>query len=421
MKILSITTQKPHSTGSGIYLTELVRSFARDGHRQAVVAGLYRDDETHFPAEVSFFPVFYTHHGETPADIPYPVLGMSDIMPYEATRYNELTDAMAEELREAFTSQIRSAVDALDPDLILCHHLYLLTSMVKEIAGDRPVFGLSHGSDLRQFSNCPFHRDAIAAGIRQLDGIFALHEAQAEQITELFSYPSEKITVVGSGYNAQRFTPEGRISHGEVRELIYAGKLSREKGLFPLFDALTELSEDSSLPPFRLSLAGGCRDDEIRARLTGQEDAPLTPGALPNLPFPARYLGILTQPELADSFRQSDLFVLPSYYEGLPLVLIEAMACGVRPVCTDLPGVRPWIDSVTEGGHPLYVTPPQMLRPGVPEESAIPTFRSALRDALHEALCAPHSAEPADTSRASWDGVAATLLARFAEIFIQTT
>ena len=41
---------------------------------------------------------------------------------------------------------------------------------------------------------------------------------------------------------------------------------------------------------------------------------------------------------------QSDVFVLPSFYEGLPLVIIEALACGTYVICTDLPGIRNWID-----------------------------------------------------------------------------
>ncbi len=51
MKILSITAQKPHSTGSGVYLTGLVKGFAALGHEQAVVAGVYEEDEMHFPED----------------------------------------------------------------------------------------------------------------------------------------------------------------------------------------------------------------------------------------------------------------------------------------------------------------------------------------------------------------------------------
>ena len=52
MRILSITAQKPHSTGSGTYMTELVRSWARAGHSQAVVCGIYPDDTVDFPEGV---------------------------------------------------------------------------------------------------------------------------------------------------------------------------------------------------------------------------------------------------------------------------------------------------------------------------------------------------------------------------------
>jgi len=41
MRILSITAQKPHSTGSGVYLTETVRGFKELGHTQAVIAGSF--------------------------------------------------------------------------------------------------------------------------------------------------------------------------------------------------------------------------------------------------------------------------------------------------------------------------------------------------------------------------------------------
>ena len=41
MRILNITAQKPDSTGSGIYLSELVRELEKEGHTQAVIAGVY--------------------------------------------------------------------------------------------------------------------------------------------------------------------------------------------------------------------------------------------------------------------------------------------------------------------------------------------------------------------------------------------
>ena len=60
MRILSITAQKPHSTGSGVYLTELVRNWQEMGCVQAVVAGIYEEDYADFPEDVTFYPVLKT-------------------------------------------------------------------------------------------------------------------------------------------------------------------------------------------------------------------------------------------------------------------------------------------------------------------------------------------------------------------------
>ena len=54
MRILSIIAQKPMSTGSGIYLTELVRVMAEQGHTQGVVAGVYKEDVVNLPDLRSF-------------------------------------------------------------------------------------------------------------------------------------------------------------------------------------------------------------------------------------------------------------------------------------------------------------------------------------------------------------------------------
>ena len=54
MKILSVTAQKPNSTGSGIYLTELVKAMDEEGHEQAVVAGINREDAIELPDRVGF-------------------------------------------------------------------------------------------------------------------------------------------------------------------------------------------------------------------------------------------------------------------------------------------------------------------------------------------------------------------------------
>ena len=481
MKILSITAQKPHSTGSGTYLTELVKAFDRMGHQQAVVCGIYPDDPVDFPEGVGCYPVFFSKEPgvsdkqepdllaapckipragtaasrkgpqagaavsyTSPAGrfgaLPFPIVGMSDIMPYESTRYRDLTPGMISQFEEAFigtggkkgsvetdgaagqegsvekdgaagqegsagnAGAVRRAIEDLDPDLIICHHLFLLTALVRKHFPEKRIIGISHGTDLRQMVNCDNLRELVRPHIAGLDMALALHEEQRSQIMELFGFDGSKAAVIGSGYNDMLFNTEGRIERrpGEPVRICYAGKISRPKGVPEMLKALSMLADESEVPPFELTMAGGCQDDVLKDMM---EDLP---------PW-ADWLGQIPQPALAELLRRTDIFVLPSYFEGLPLVLIEAMASGAVPVGTDLPGVRPWI--LANVGHPnvIYADMPEMKSIDEPTDAGRDAFTIDLAAVLKEAMLGFESgALPGvlpDTSAITWDGLARRLLA----------
>ena len=402
MKILSITAQKPHSTGSGTYLTELVRAFGRMGHEQAVVCGIYPDDRISFPEEVACCPVYFSN-SSVRGSVPYPIVGMSDIMPYESTRYRDMTPEMTDEFRRAFTGAVGRAVDLLDPDLIICHHLFLLTALVRKHFPGRVICGISHGTDLRQMVNCPHLAETVRPEIARLDRAFALHDDQAGQIRDIFGMDPARVDVIGSGYNAGMFNTEGRKpyeSGGPVR-LCYAGKISRPKGVPELLKALSMLDADPDVPEFRLTMAGGCQDEALA-------------GALDSLPPYAVHLGQIPQEQLAALMKSSDIFILPSFFEGLPLVLIEAMASGALPVSTDLPGVREWIDANTGGPNVRYVPMPEMKSIDEPEDSARAGFTgelaSVIAGAIRDISSGAAPGELPDTSSITWDSLASKLL-----------
>ena len=128
MRILCISAQKPDSTGSGVYLAETVRSMIAQGHEVAVIAGIDRDDVPQLPAGAEFFPVRFRMDA-----LPFPVCGMSDVMPYEATRYRDMTPDMVDAFRSAFAQRIREVLLAFKPDAVICHHLYLVCSVAAEV------------------------------------------------------------------------------------------------------------------------------------------------------------------------------------------------------------------------------------------------------------------------------------------------
>ena len=469
MKILSISTQKPHSTGSGTYLSELVRSFERMGYEQAVVAGIYPSDAVEFPKSVKFYPVYYTppevsesknnalrtltfrtnalgtsvsentseidNAGSfSPRDtsvptIHFPVLGMSDTMPYPSTRYAELTASQLQELEAAFTAVVAHAIQDLQPDIILCHHLFLLTAILRKNFPSERIYGLCHGSDLRQMYNLmnedagygknTFTAAEISGAIQKLDQIFALHKEQKQQIMKYFSVPSEQVTVIGTGYNDSIFCPvskDNKEDFGKSSDsnkpfrFIFAGKICREKGIAELLQALQLLKQEiGNSATFELHLAGGCKDSVIESMLTHQS---LTPGWLHSYDYPICYHGLLNQNELADLYRHCDAFVLPSYYEGLPLVLIEAMACGLSTLCNDLPGVQSWLSEEIPHCNTIFVSLPRMKSADQPEADDLPDYIFRLKEALKElwVSTARNGSPRPDTSGATWDAVAKRIL-----------
>lgn len=429
MKILSITAQKPHSTGSGTYMTELVRAFHRMGHTQAVVCGIFPYDTIDFPEDVACYPVFFKDTGSSgkqhadegsPASdalfasckrasrpslntLPFPVVGMSDIMPYTSTRYRDLTPEMISQFEEAFIDAAGRAIADLDPDLIICHHLFLLTALVRKHFPDRKIAGISHGTDLRQMINCDNLRDLVRPHIKELDAALALHTEQRKQITDIFGMDESRVSVIGSGYNNKLFNTEGRICRtaGDPLRISYAGKISRPKGVPEMLAALEMLAADPDVPDFELTMAGGCQDEALKEKL----------GALP--PW-AEWIGQIPQPALAELLRRTDIFILPSYFEGLPLVLIEAMSSGAVPVGTDLPGIKNWIDANVCGSNAIFVPMPQMKSIDEPTDAGRSAFIGDLAAVLRQTIAGFTSGElPGplpDTSSITWDGLASRLL-----------
>lgn len=398
MRILSITAQKPSSTGSGVYLTEVVKALDMEGHQQAVVAGITHDDAPVFPAGTAFYPVYY----ET-EELPFPVAGMSDEMPYRSTRYCDFTDAMTRQFREAFLSVIQKAVEELDPDLILCHHLYLLTAMVTENFPDRKVCGFCHNTDLRQMEKNPVNREWIRKRIPLLDKIFVPQRPQAEKTESIYGVDPDKIITVGMGYNDGIFCidPEARAEK-ERREtvqnsrklLVFAGKIAEKKGVMSLIRALDLLD----LPEDRLEvvLAGGAGNrEEYRTIVSMAEQCR----------YPVRFPGRMDQRDLAALYNRADVFVLPSFFDGIPLVVIEALACGDRVVVSRLPGIDSWLSENAPGADVRLVDLPTMRNADEPEPAELPRFEKDLADALNASLCSPLT-DPADVSRISWRNLA---------------
>ncbi len=91
--------------------------------------------------------------------------------------------------------------------------------------------------------------------------------------------------------------------------------------------------------------------------------------------------------------RRSAVCVLPSFYEGLPLVLVEALACGCRLVATELPGITERL--APHLGEALELIPlPRLIGVDTPHADDLPTFVDHLATALARAVDRPPLGDP---------------------------
>lgn len=372
MKILHITTQKPNSTGSGTYMCAVVKGFEKENHEQAIIAGIDKDDSKETPVDgVGYYPVLYNTK-----ELPFDVLGMSDVMPYSSTRYKDINNIQIKMLKETFENKVRRVIGEFNPDIIICHHLYLLTAYIREIINYIPVIGICHGTCLMQLMSHDLEREYILSNIKKLDKVFALHEEQRKEIIKVFEINEEKVDVLGSGYDEDIFYNNDVELRSNKINITYAGKIAKLKGVKSLIKCLDKLQCDKNILNINI-IGDGHNTTEYEEIIDLGEKSD----------FNINFLGKIKQDKLAEVFRKSHLFILPSFFEGLPLVVIEALASGCNVVTTDIKGVKDWIgEEINNSGKIDYIKLPNMKSIGVPYEEEIEGFEHRLALSINDML-----------------------------------
>ena len=242
LKILHLLSQRPDSTGSGIFIQAMMQEAAALGHKNFLLAGISSHDSGLIDGIVEKRALFVKFDG---ADVDFPIPGMSDVMPYESSRFGDLSQADLDNYETAFSQRLQSAVDQFMPNIIHSHHLWIVSSLARRLYPHIAMVTTCHGSDLRQFQNCPHLRDRVLSGCRHIDVVMALSKAQKDEIVRLYNLAPEKILIVGAGYNERLFYSDTKPEPNPV-QLMYAGKLSNAKGV-PWFLRLFTINHDACM------------------------------------------------------------------------------------------------------------------------------------------------------------------------------
>jgi glycosyltransferase involved in cell wall biosynthesis len=141
----------------------------------------------------------------------------------------------------------------------------------------------------------------------------------------------EKTIVLRTGVDSEFFSPPVPWERRLFRA-VYVGRVQMAKGAAYLLQAWKRLA----LPHAELTLIGEIKP-AVRSVLDQFADSTV------------RFAGVLPPREVANCYRESDLFVFPSVSEGLAEVILEAMATGLPVVATDTSGARDCLDDGKEG------------------------------------------------------------------------
>jgi glycosyltransferase involved in cell wall biosynthesis len=185
-------------------------------------------------------------------------------------------------------------------------------------------------------------RRAAREAVERADAVTAVSGFIAGRVRELFE---REVHVIWNGADERRFYPRDRGAARERLQLpadrpviAFAGNLVRAKGVYDLLDAAGELA---GVHPCIVFAGAGPEESGLRARAAeGKIDA--------------RFAGRMEPAQIGDLFAAADAVTLPSYNEGLPNVVCEAMLSGAAVVATRAGGI-PEIVSDTQTG--LLVPP----------------------------------------------------------------
>lgn len=235
------------------------------------------------------------------------------------------------------------------PEYVIAHFAYpagAVAAAIRARAGV-PYAVVLHGSDVPGYQSkrfgfiYPAYRRFFRRICDRADRVVAVSHELASLAGA--SWPG-RITVIHNGVDIRRFSPgPPRPAGGDRLRVALTAQLIERKGVDTLLDALQIMApEDRGRLDIRIYGEGPHRP-HLERRISGED-----------LESCVHLEGLCPADRMPEALRAADLFVLPSFQEGLPLSLLEAMAAGLPATASRVGG----IPSVLHDGQNGLLVPP---------------------------------------------------------------
>lgn len=232
-------------------------------------------------------------------------------------------------------------IEQIQPDLIHAGPIHL-SAAVAARAGFHPLVSMSWGSDLLWEARKPWVNILARYTLKRSDA-FVGDCLAVRQAANRFGMDADRIVLFPWGSDLNHFSPGpdaqllGELGWQNQFVLISTRSFEPLYGVDLIVQAFIRISQEH--PQLRLLLLGdGSQREGLKRWLT---DA--------GLGDKAYFAGSVSRDKLPEYYHSADLYLSASYSDGSSVSLLEAMACGLPALVSDIPGNREWVEPGVNG------------------------------------------------------------------------
>jgi glycosyltransferase involved in cell wall biosynthesis len=272
-------------------------------------------------------------------------------------------------LAAALGPAVRAACRGHGAAAVIDSHFLYPDGVAAWLLGKRlgvPTVLTARGSDVNVHARQPGARELVQRAIAGAARVIAVADSLRDSLLALGA-PPERVVTIRNGVDLDRFRP---VERAPVRERLglHGPVVLCVGNLLPVKDHALAIETVAGLPDVTLLIAG---EGPERSRLEAFAN---TAG----LGHRLRLLGNRSQAELVELYAAADVLLLPSRSEGMPNVVLEALACGLPVVATAVGGV-PEVLPDPAAGRVVPERTPEALRAAVSAVLASPPSRASVR------------------------------------------
>jgi glycosyltransferase involved in cell wall biosynthesis len=242
----------------------------------------------------------------------------------------------------------RQLLKRIQPDILHSGYVWK-DGFLAALSGFHPHLSMPWGDDvLTQPDESRICRCIVKYTLSHADMITCDAERVKEKIAELSGYPPEKIVVFPWGLELGLFNPRvdgspirNELGWEENKVLIMNRQMRPKNNVACFIETLPAVVREE--PDTRVLLLGsGPMENEIRELVRENALGPFV-----------HFAGWVPIQDMPKYLRASDIYVSSALMDGSSMSLLEAMACGLPVVVTDIPSILEWVDD----GYNGYVVP----------------------------------------------------------------